>query len=124
MRHFEESSADSQLSYRDKYRSPDVFSISRSVIATDRRVKQHKSVRLRRDMTDSSFRQQSLHAGELTMDTQQRSRASNNVDELAVIVAALTREYAATTDPDRRRQLAVEISKLAEALEAAKKPGL
>ena len=58
------------------------------------------------------------------MDTQQRSRASTNVDELAVIVAALTREYAATTDPDRRRQLAVEISKLAEALEAAKKPGL
>jgi hypothetical protein len=58
------------------------------------------------------------------MDTQQRSRASNNVDELAVIVAALTREYAATTDPDRRRQLAVEISKLAEALEVAKKPGL
>ena len=57
------------------------------------------------------------------MDTQQRSRAPTNVDELTVIVAALTREYAATADPDRRRELAVEISKLTEALEAAKKPG-
>ena len=55
------------------------------------------------------------------MDTQRRN-AQNNFDELRVIVAALTREYTATADPAHRRQLALEISRLTEAIESAKKP--
>lgn len=49
-------------------------------------------------------------------------RTRPNLDELAAIIDVLTEEYAGTHDPNRRKQLALEISSLAEAVSWLKCP--
>lgn len=50
------------------------------------------------------------------MRTYDESRAPKKIEELALILDQLARKYSATHDPDRRRHLAMEMSKLSEVM--------
>jgi hypothetical protein len=50
------------------------------------------------------------------MRTYNDSRAPQKIQELALILDQLARKYSATHDPDRRRHLAMEMSKLSEVM--------